>query len=326
VLLALVPSHIRRLTGALRGTPVSVLHVVNGGYPGALTAQMATVAARRAGCRGVAMTVANVPQPATFPRVADQVVDRLVRRSVGAVVVATDGLARCLVERRGFQPDQMTVIPHGIREPYPDPNDEPAGTGPVPLSRSGGGLVGMVARFVPEKGHLQFVDAFARLRARCPDARAVLVGDGPTRGAIEARLRALGLERQVTLTGHRPLTDTLRLMRTFDVVALSSEYDGMPYAILHAMSLRKPVVATTVGAIPDVVVSSETGLLVPPGDPAALADALATLLESPARARALGQAGHARYRQLFRLEPMVEQHTRLYERLANGDRRGGGAG
>jgi glycosyltransferase involved in cell wall biosynthesis len=328
---ALLPVNVSRLGRALRATPLDVLHVVNGGYPGAVSAQAAVIAARRAGCRACVLTVANTPCRRGAPRSAERAVDALVRRSVDAVIVPSAALGRCLAARRGFAPGQMEVIPYGVRESYGAPPAPPGGPGPAApgdrgAPRDGGPLVGMVAACLPHKGHRHLLEAVARLGPRVPGLRLLLVGDGPTRDDVAAAVRALGLADRVTLLGFRPLPEVVRLIGRLDVLAHPSELEAMPYVILHAMSQGTPVVATDVGAVAEVVLAGRTGLVVPPRDVPALAGALETLATQPALARALGRAGRARYDAEFRLETMVARHDRLYARLAAGAPPAPGAG
>jgi glycosyltransferase involved in cell wall biosynthesis len=121
----------------------------------------------------------------------------------------------------------------------------------------------------------------------------------------------MGLAPWVVFAGMR--RDIPSLLPLMDLFVLPSLYEGFGIAILEAMAAGRPVVATAVGGIPEVVVHGETGLLVPPGDPVALADALHELLAHPERARALGARGRERAREKFRIESIVRQHEALYE-------------
>lgn len=150
-------------------------------------------------------------------------------------------------------------------------------------------VFGYVGRLVPIKDVATLLDAFAAAHARMPSARLVVAGDGPLRAALGEQVAALGLGHAVRFAGWR--TDLAALYATFDAVALSSRNEGTPVAIIEAMAAGRPVVATAVGGVPDVVADGETGILVPPSNADRLADALVALAESGDVRRRLGSAG-----------------------------------
>jgi glycosyltransferase involved in cell wall biosynthesis len=140
-----------------------------------------------------------------------------------------------------------------------------------------------------------------------------LIGDGPEAGSLAALSRQLGLQEAVRFLGTR--SDIPQLLSLLDVVALPSLEEGFPNVVLEAMAAGKPVVATRVGGTPEAVIHRETGLLVPPKDPRALADAILEVLDDPQRANAMGQAGRERVRKAFDLSRMVQEIEALYEEL-----------
>jgi glycosyltransferase involved in cell wall biosynthesis len=141
----------------------------------------------------------------------------------------------------------------------------------------------------------------------------LVVGDGSERERIEALLSELGLEDTVTLLGMR--SDVPDLVRAFDVAVLSSDFEGTPLAIMEYMEAEKPVVATRVGGVPDLIAHGVHGLLVSPQDPGALAASVAELLRDPARAAEMGRRGGERRRREFDLDATVRRLEELYERL-----------
>ena len=141
---------------------------------------------------------------------------------------------------------------------------------------------------------------------------ALIVGEGPARPEVEAEIRALGLAHAVELAGER--RDVPALLASGDVFVLSSRSEGAPISILEAMAAGLPVVASDVGGVGELVVDGETGLLVPPADPARLADALERLLGDSALRRRLGAAGRTRAFERFDLRPLQHAHLELYAR------------
>lgn len=144
------------------------------------------------------------------------------------------------------------------------------------LSREGP-LVGNVARLAEQKGHATLLEAVPLVLARRPEARFVIVGDGELRAALEQQARAAGVEAAVLFTGARD--DVPELLKSFDVFAFPSHFEGLCLAVIEAQAAGVPVVATPVGGIRETVIHGETGLLVPPRDPAALAGAILRLVE-----------------------------------------------
>ncbi|MBN1977594.1 MAG: glycosyltransferase family 4 protein [Anaerolineae bacterium] len=173
-------------------------------------------------------------------------------------------------------------------------------------------VVGMVTRLSPQKAPLDFVAAAAQVAARRPGAHFVVVGDGPLRAEVEARIAAAGLAARFRLTGLR--RDVPDLLHSFDLFALSSLWEGLPRVLPQAMAAGLPVVATAVDGNAEAVEDGVNGLLTPPGDPAALASALLRLLDDPALAARLGAAGRERAEE-FGARKMVDDIAALYETL-----------
>ncbi len=162
------------------------------------------------------------------------------------------------------------------------------------------------------------VRAAARLVAEVPDVRVLILGEGPERGRLEGLIGKLGLGSTVTLLGAWPSEEVADFVEALDVGVLSSHFEGMPLAVMELMAAGKPVVATAVGGVPDLVGDGVHGLLVPPGDPDALAGALGALLRDPPRRTALGEAGRERQRREFDFSAMVRRLEQRYEELLAG--------
>lgn len=169
-----------------------------------------------------------------------------------------------------------------------------------------------VMRLVPQKAPLDVIEAAGRLLREVPDARVLLVGDGPLRATVEQRCRALKIDDRIVLTGLR--SDVPDLLAASDVLVLASLWEGLPRVIPQAMAAGLPVVATAVAGNAEAVADGVTGLLVPPRDPVALGQALAALLADRDRARAMGAAGRARVDE-FSVHRMVDDIEALYARL-----------
>lgn len=174
-------------------------------------------------------------------------------------------------------------------------------------------VVGNVAALVPHKGQRHLVDAAAIVVRQVPDARFVIFGEGELREPLERQIKAHNLEKHVLLAGFR--ADVLSLCKTIDLFAMSSITEGLGSALLEAMACRKAVVGTTAGGIPEAVVPGQTGLLVPPRDDGALADAIVALLKDPERRSRYGETGRRRVEEQFSEERLVEGVLGAYERV-----------
>lgn len=176
-------------------------------------------------------------------------------------------------------------------------------------------VVGCTARLAPEKDLATLIRAVARL----PGARLVVAGAGPSEGELQALVRQLGVDERVTLLGVRH--DIPLLLPAYDVVALSSLREGLPMALLEGMARARPVVATDVGEI-GALVGDGCGTVVPVGDVAAFADALAAYRDDPERIRRAGARAHAKVRAGYSARAMARAYAELYaEALASVGRR-----
>jgi glycosyltransferase involved in cell wall biosynthesis len=179
-------------------------------------------------------------------------------------------------------------------------------------------VVGNVAALVPHKGQHDLIEAAAIVVRAVPDARFAILGDGELRESLERQIREHHLERHVFLAGFRD--DAPAMTRDFDVFVMSSIHEGMCTALVDAMAASRPAVATAVGGLPEVVADGETGFLVPPRDPEALASRIIELLTDDALRARMGAAALKRARAQFSVAQMVKATAAVYARLLEGRR------
>ena len=176
-------------------------------------------------------------------------------------------------------------------------------------------LVGIIGRLTEQKDHATFLQAAAQIRVAGPEARFLIVGDGPLRAELVEQARALKLDEAVIFTGLR--SDIPALMAALDVLVFSSRWEGLPVTLLEGMAAARPIVSTAVGGVPGVVGDGDSALLVPAGISSVLADAVVRVLRDPALARKLSAAARARVREKYSLDSMLNQTLALYEELWN---------
>lgn len=267
----------------------------------------AAIAGRLCGVPAVVVAKRNMDAFETPRQVA---VERLVHRLATHVTAVSEAVAGSVVAL-GVPRDRITVIPNGVdaaRFGRAVP-DRPA------LGVDGAArVVGSVGCLAARKDYGTLLEALAELERRRIPFRAALVGDGPERAALEARAASLGLGSRVRFLGERP--DVERLLPAMDVFVLSSREEGIPNALLEAMSAGRPAVATRVGGTPEVMRDGETGWLVPPAAPQALAEALAEALTRPEEARRRGEAARRHAREALDIGVMVRRHEAFYARVA----------
>ncbi|MCX9156876.1 TIGR03088 family PEP-CTERM/XrtA system glycosyltransferase [Niveibacterium sp. 24ML] len=243
---------------------------------------------------------------------------RWVRRAYSPFVTHYIALSRelknYLTERVGIAQGRVSLLCNGVDSVRFAPAAGPrVGLSGSPFNDPSLFVIGTVGRLQAVKDQVGLVRAFARLASSHTAARLVIAGEGGSRAAIEAEVRAHDLGDRVWLAGER--ADVPDVMRSFDLFALPSIAEGISNTVLEAMASGLPVVATDVGGNPELVVAGTCGDLVPAQDPVALADALAAYAGDRVRTREHGRAGRARIESAFSLDAMVAGYDQLYSRL-----------
>lgn len=241
--------------------------------------------------------------------------ERYLARRTDALVAVSDEIRDELLELGIGAPGQWHVIPLGFDlAPFLKRTSEGSLRRELSLGQEVS-LAGIVGRLVPIKDHATALRALARLGE---NIHLVVVGDGEDRDTIEKLVVSLGLKARVHFLGWR--LDMPEVMSSFDVVVLSSRNEGSPVALIEALASGVPCVATDVGGVRSVVADGESGYLVPAGDDAAMAAAVAAVLEDPERSRSMGEAGRAHVRTRFDQVRLVSDIRMLYEGLLSQSR------
>lgn len=235
---------------------------------------------------------------------------RAAYRRADLVLANSRGSAAAFVAKFPFARETIRVLPNPTD--FGRIDRLALGAGGVP--RSAVATVVAIGRLVAQKRPDLLVEAFARARRRV-EARLLICGDGPLRAAVRRRVERLGLTAHVHLAGF--VDNPYAWMAASDLFALTSDYEGLPNALIEAQGLGLPAVSTDCPFGPNEIIEpGVTGLLVPPGDVAALADAMAQLLADPERRRALGAAARRRARALYGIEDLLPSLHELLEEAA----------
>lgn len=222
-----------------------------------------------------------------------------------------------LMKVRDISPDKLEVIHNGVDSEIFSPLEEERGDRPADSYREAPSI-GTVAYLTKRKGIAYLVSALREVADHFPEVQLKIIGDGVERSSLENQIRALDLQSNVELLGNR--SDICSLLNSFDIFVLPSVWEPFGLVIAEAMACGKPVIATRVGGIPEIVVDGVTGLLVPPADAESLANAMLKLIRDLELRRNLGRAGRDRFLELFSARTMAAKYEALYERLISGGR------
>lgn len=301
------PRVLRRLVTLLRRERIDLVHAH---LP--VAGIWGRVGARLAGVRHVVYTEHNVPARYALPtRVLNQHTYRLtdvviavseeVRRAIAGYA---NGRPAIVTVTNAVDADALAAVPverDAVRREFGFPADAL--------------LVTTVGNLTVKKGHTYLLAAAQQVLAREPGARFLLVGQGPLETTLRAEGVRLGLGERCVFAGFR--ADAVRLVAASDLFVLSSLHEGLPVALLEAMALGKPTVVTRVGGVPEAT-DETSSTLVPPGDPQALAEAIAGVLRSPARRAEMGANARAKAQARYGVPHMVRQIEDVYADLLAG--------
>lgn len=260
---------------------------------------------------------AGVPVIVSGHRVAEQgqrwhlLADRLTRSWVDHHVCVSRGVADHIMQHVGIRADQLSVIPNGVDLPTtePPPFDLSAEFG-IP---KGAPVIVAAGRLHPQKGFLLLLDAFALVVQQHPEARLLILGEGPQRQGIEEKIEELGILREVVTPGYR--SEFRAILRAAAIFVLSSKWEGMPNVVLEAMAAGVPVVSTPVAGIAELIENERTGLVVTSMTAGELAKSISRLLADRGSAADLSRCAQHLVKERFTWESSVQKYERLYAEL-----------
>lgn len=241
---------------------------------------------------------------------------KLLSIGITKAMANSQGVQKMLIGSEKMDPRKIELIYNGVdmdRFQFAAAPSFPARRELLPEVQPDDRLIGTLANLWPIKGHDILLEAAVRVIAFFPKVKFVLIGTGQRRAELEARARSLSIEKHVLFLGSRQ--DVPRILSCLEISVLPSLAEGFSNAILESMAAGLPMVATDVGGNREAIIDGETGFIVPPADPDALADRLIRLLEDPVLGQKMGRAGRQRIEAHFTLDRMVRDTQRFYEEI-----------
>lgn len=304
----------RVLAPVLREKGVHLTHAHNG-----RATLMAALVQRRTGVLAVMTQHFLAPQFTTYrgvKRLAANLAHHWVNRHIAHVIAISDAARAAMMLRESIPASRITTVRNGI-----SPLEEPDAQRCRKLRREWNfadhqPLIVTVARLAAEKGLSCLLQSLVSVGKTHPEARFIVVGEGPMQEQLHREAKSLGVWERVVFTGFR--RDAKDIIAAGDIFVLPSLAEPFGLVLLEAMALRKPVIATRAGGPLEIVAEEETGLLVPPDDPNALARAIQQLLSHPTAAATMGQAGRTRFEHHFTARQMAQATRAVYETVKSG--------
>ena len=306
------PASVATLRRALLRREIDIVHAHNGRT--ALMGVLAVRSARRGRCILTQhfLRPAHVGQSGPKARLSDAL-HGFVARNLAHTIAISQAVKAAMLERDEVVADKVSVVLNGLKAPVPDAATTRENKRALWQNDENGPLIVCVARLQREKDLDILIAAMEMVRAKCPNARCIIAGEGDERANLSAQIAALGMQDAIELAGF--VESVADLMSVADVFALPSAAEPFGLVLLEAMALGAPIVAVDAGGPPEIVVDGETGLLAPPRDADAMARAIIALVNDKSRAQKMGAAGRLRYEKGFTRERMARETRAVYERV-----------
>jgi len=227
------------------------------------------------------------------------------------IIVVSEGVERFLIKTTGIPEGKIKKVYYGVNpddikiDKYKDIRGE------FNIDKDGI-LIGCIGRLVEQKGHRYLIQAVGKVIEKIPQAKFLIIGKGKLEKNLKRLAQKLSLNSNIIFTGFR--TDIYSILDKLDLIVMPSLWEGLGLVLLEAMALGKPIVATDVGGIPEVVENKKTGILVPAKDPNALAEAISNLLEDYSVAARMGETGKASVKERFSPVKMVKEIELIYNK------------
>lgn len=305
------PASLRALTALIRRERFDVVHSM--GLRADVYARLASRLARGPRVVSTVAMFASGFDTSSWRRHLYAAAERATGRWVDLFLTDSEYARQRLIASSAVGPARVRTVYIGADADAHDPARADGRRVRAELRLGSGPVVASLGRLVGQKGHDDFLAAVAIAAQRIPGLQALLIGNGPLSGALRDRAAQLGLDGCVRFIPAR--TDLDDVLAAIDVVVLASHVESIPLLLYEAMALGRPIVATAVGGIPEVVTDGQHALIVPSHQPQSLADAMEQLLKDTAAAREMGRRARARLRESFHVRGCVETVAKAYREL-----------
>lgn len=244
-----------------------------------------------------------------------RVIDRLLAPYARCLIANSESGANLAIKRQEISTDRVYIIHNGIDlTPFNHLKNKEMARKIYGL-RVDQPVIGIIGKLYPQKDHDTFFKAISILVERWPNLITLCVGDGPRKEELKSLAEKLKLRNNVIFLGNR--LDIPDIMAAVDIIVSSSAWEGMPNVILEAMAASKPVVATSVGGVPEIIEDGKTGYLTPPNSPTLLATSISKLLLNPYLRQIVGRDGRQFVEKQFSIEKMVKDTEKIYYEILN---------
>jgi glycosyltransferase involved in cell wall biosynthesis len=296
------PLNVIRLAARLRSARIGIVHT-HGYFAGTFGRLAAAVA-------GTPRVFCHVHTSHIDFYRRERIVDRCLAAVTSKIICISESVRRFVVAEEHIPLRKTCVVYNAVAPAVADEASDPPAVAVV-APRASPAIVS-VGHLVRNKGHHVLLEAVEMLSRELPKLGLVIAGDGPEGKRLQRDIQRFRLVSRVTLAGVVERTD--RLLRPADIFVLpSTEREGLSLAVLEAMDCGLPVIASRIGGVPEVVLDGGTGILVPPAQPKALAEAILRLVHNPAERRRMGASGQARVKRLFNKDKMIAEIEALYD-------------
>lgn len=247
-------------------------------------------------------------------------IDRWTERWVNKFIVLSEALRRALIERHKIPPEKIVRIYNGIELKEYNPDLKEVRSKKLEVRRELGlkndvPVIGAIGRLVWQKGFEYLIQAIPKVIEVFPETRFLIVGEGPLKDKLKVKSEKLKVKDNIIFTGFR--SDIKEILASIDLLVMPSLLEGLPMVLLEGMAMAKPIVATRIDGVTEVLENGKMGLLVPAKNPHALAEAILKVLNNKTKADLLGQNARKMVEEKFSVEKMVEQIEWVYEKLLN---------
>lgn len=296
-----------KLIGILRNENIHILYTINS----PLTQFWGTILVKFTGVAALVTRVAATKP--TFHGKRRKIINKLMLRFVDKIIAQANSHKEYLISHEDFQPWKVEVIYNGVElENFKRPVDMFGMRRALDVPADAL-IIGIVARLMPEKGHLIFLRAARKIINVFPQSHFLIAGDGKEKERLEKTTLELGIQSNVHFLG--TIENIPQVVSLFNVAILTSSLETFSNAVLEYMAASKPVVATNVGSMSELVIDGETGFLIPLSDSDTLANAILRLLKDWSLAKKMGEAGREKIKEKFTIQKMIAKYESLFADL-----------